>query len=334
MKTAKIYASKKVPKKMLIDMTLSINPLGCSPKVLEEFSKISLNDIRNYPDDRDLRKVISRKFKIKPSEIVFGSGSEQLIKLIAQTFTRKGDLALIQKGSFGLFTKEIMLTGCKCAYFDPLKPKRIPDVKLVMLSNPSTPTGEVFSINVIKSIIRLFPDSVIVIDEANGEFINESAISFIKSNPNVIVLKTFSKVLGLAGIRIGFAIGKGKIIKRLSVSQQPFAVSSIACKVVPIALNDELFIKDTLQFFSTERMFLSNRIRKLGLDVSDSFTNNLFISGDNVKQILLNLNRLGIAVVDNSFFPGLDTIGFRISIRDKITNRLFLDNLKEIVKTL
>lgn len=330
MKLPKVYASDKSLESDSIDMTLSINPLGCSQKVLDELQKINMSDISKYPNDRKIRKSISEKFNVTEENVLMGAGSEQLIKLIAQTFVEKGGSVLVQTGSFPLFTKESKLVGGKVQYFDPRDFKTNTNPKLIFISNPSTPTGEVFEGEIIEKILNNFPKSIVVVDEANGEFNSETSINSVLRNENLIVLRTFSKVYGLAGLRIGFAVGKGKMFTKLIKAQQPFAVSSVGCRLAEIALSDADFVNRTIIFFNTERLFVYKNLRDLGLDVSNSITNNLFISGKNIKILMKKSKEMGVGVIDNSYFPNLQAKGFRISLRDKKTNRKFIKIIKEI----
>ncbi len=332
MKLPKVYALDKSLESDSIDMTLSINPLGCSQKVLDELQKINMSDISKYPNDRKIRKSISEKFNVKEENVLMGAGSEQLIKLIAQTFVEKGDSVLVQTGSFPLFTKESKLAGGKVQYFNPRNFRTSTNPKLIFISNPSTPTGEFFEDQIIQKLIKDFPKTMVIVDEANGEFNNQTSINSVLNNENLIVLRTFSKVYGLAGLRIGFAVGKGKMFTKLIKAQQPFAVSSVGCRLVEIALSDDVFVDRTTNFFNTERLFVTKNLRNLGLDVSSSITNNLFISGKNIEILMKKLKEMGVGVIDNSYFPNLQEKGFRISLRDKNTNRKFINIVKGIMK--
>lgn len=329
MKLPKVYASQKTDS--LIDMTLSTNPLGCSPEVLIAMSKIGSAEISDYPSEIELKKSIAKLVNTKSENVLLGSGSEQLIKLLAQTLIATGDLAFIQQGSFPLFTKEIKLAGGNIEYFDPNNLESNLKPKLIILSNPSTPTGEVFSQDVIEELLINYPESILVVDEANGEYINKSSIQYINNRENVIVLKTFSKVYGLAGLRIGFAIGKGKVFDSLVEAQQPFGVSSVACMLTQAAISDQDFVERSKAFVKDERNLITKKLRALGFEVSNSSTNNLFISGNNIENVLEKLIRAGVGVIDNSYFPELKTKGFRISIKDKATNQKFLSVIEKIV---
>lgn len=310
-----------------IDLTLSVNPLGCSARALKVLKKLTVNDLSNYPDTKDLVNFLAKNFRVAPGDVLLGNGSEQLIKLISQTFLSEGDLALVQVSSFALFTKEAKLTGAKTKFFDPANSRRGVNPKLIFLSNPSTPTGEVFSARTLVNLTEKFPKSIIVIDEANGEFNTESFLNNAVKSTNVLVLRTFSKVLGLAGLRVGVVFGPTRLIKNLAETQQPFPVSSVALKLAATALRDKAFVNKTKKFIAFERAKLTEELTNRGLTVSNSVTNNLFIGTPFAKRLIKELSKLGVSVIDGSFFPGLTDPGFRISIKDQKTNRLFLQKL-------
>ncbi len=328
MRLPKIYA--KGVKKKPIDLSLSENPLGCSPLVIKTLRKITMKDISRYPNTEKLIKKISKRFKVTKEEIILGDGSEQLVKLIAQTFLQKNDIVLVQRGSFPLFNKECLLARAKVKFFQPDKLTDTNKTKMIFICNPNNPTGEVFDPIVIENIINRANNSIVVIDEAIGEFINNTFIpKAVKSN-NCIILKTFSKAFGLAGLRIGFAIGSKSLIQKLANTQQAFPVSSLSCKLAEVAIDDKDFVDRTVKFITKERNFLLKELKKRGFIVSNSSTNNIFIQSKRAFIVINKLNRLGVSVVSGTDFPGIKMPGFRISIKDRKTNRLFLKKLDEI----
>ena len=170
-----------------------------------------------------------------------------------------------------------------------------------------------------------------MIDEANGEFWKESFINTNNFTQNVIVLRTFSKVLGLAGLRIAFACSNKILIDKLKEVQQPFPVSEIAILAATEALKDKQFITKTIAFISEERTLLNDELRRRGFKVSNSVTNNIFVETTNAGKIVTELKLRGVSVISGSFFPKNQLEGFRISIKDKKTNRQFLNKLDEVL---
>ena len=333
MKLPNVYAS--TVKKRPIDMTLSENPLGCSPRALEAVRQITTKDIADYPDQAMLIRSTANRFAIQTDNLCIGNGSEQLIKLIAQTFLTTGDTALVQSGSFSIFTKECMLTGAKVTLLDIQKPRKLKkNPKVLFLCNPNNPTGEPIPDAILQKIISLFPETIIVIDEANAEFTGTTSIPQAIKNDNMLILRTCSKALGLAGLRIGFCIGGQTLIQKLKVTQQPFSISSPSIKMSIAALKDTIFLQKTIAFVKEERINMKTLLTKKGLTVSNSVTNTLFISTRSASKIICRLNTLGVSVIPNTFFPGLTTPGFRIALRDKKTNKLFLEKLDLAIENI
>lgn len=327
-----IYAT--AVKKQRIDMTLSVNPLGCSPCVKKMLKQLDARDISTYPDTNPLLTSGSKRFLVPTSCILVGSGSEQLIKLITQTFLKPEDTALVQSGSFSLFTKECLIAGAQITLCetntiaDQLPPK------ILFLCSPNNPTGELIPQKTLQKIISVFPKTIIIIDEANAEFANQTSIPIAMANNNILILRTCSKAFGLAGLRVGFCIGNQTLIKTLQTNQQPFPVSSLSIKLTEAALKDTRFLNTTIDWVIKERITMTNAFRNRGLKVSNSVTNTLFVSTPRADELIVALQANGVSVISNTFFPGLKTPGFRIALRDKKTNQLFLQKLDIAIESL
>lgn len=314
--------------KQAIDMTLSVNPLGCSPLVQQMINKMSIRDVSAYPNQSALINLIVSKLNLPSNTLLLGNGSEQIIKLICLAFVKPNDMVFIETGSFFMFLKEAKLVNARTKFVNINKPKNVKTgASLLFLANPTTPGGIDRSNDMLKKAIAVYKPKIIVIDEANGEFRENSFLVDAMKNENTIVLRTFSKVLGLAGLRIGFAIANPKLIVKLNQFQQPFPVSQFAINTAMLALQDEKFIIKTRKFIEKERNFLSRELKKRKFIVSNSITNNLYVSRLDAKNIIQELQKQNVSVIDGSFFPGNKIPGFRISIKDKKTNRIFLKKL-------
>ena len=175
MQLPKLYA--QVNSKGIIDLTLSVNPLGCSPRVLKQFSQSTMSDISSYPDATKLLSALAKKLQVNQENILLGNGSEQLIKLVAQTFIRPEFVVVIEQGSFALFSKECLLEKATLKLVKLEKILYEINPKMIVLANPKTPTGEIISPAFLKRLIKKFKRTLIVIDEANGEFLEKSLIN-------------------------------------------------------------------------------------------------------------------------------------------------------------
>lgn len=333
MKIPKSYAVEITKKR--IDMSLSTNPLGCSPRALAAIQTIDPAVLSDYPDTSRLISLLSQQYMIPANCIVLGNGSEQLIKVVSQACVRTKSRVVVERGSFFLFTAEPLLVNASVSYVrlgEKLPATKRPD--LLFLANPTTPGGVDRTITELSHFIDTINARVTVVDEANGELGASSFIPLVQKYNSLIVLRTFSKTLGLAGLRIGYAITNPTLAQRIRRFQQPFPVSGIACIAASEALVDRDFIRRSSRFIKKESSFLITALRARRFDVSDSVTNNLYVSRRDNAAILRILNTLGVSVIDGTYFPGNSIPGFRISLRDKKTNRLFIRKLDEALSCL
>ncbi len=284
-----------------------------------------MSDISVYPVTSELIAGLAALFKVNADNILLGCGSEQLIKLITQTFLKPDEIVSIEKGSFALFTKESLLALGKVV-LRSLGNLTKNKTKIIFVANPKTPTGEVIAQSTIRRLIKTTP-GVLVVDEANGEFIDKTAIPEAVQSQNTLVLRTFSKTFGLAGLRIAYVIGPTNLIEKLKEAQQPFPVTQIAVKLSLTALKDQSFVLKTRKFIAKERIFVRKELKKLGMKTTNSVTNNLFVICPKTEEVIGELRKRGVSVINGKFFPGMDRTGFRISLKNRKINQRFLKKL-------
>lgn len=330
MKLPKAYATEVA--KLQTDLTISVNPLGCSPCALEAVRTLSATDLSQYPDPEPLIAALYEKFALPKGSVIPGVGSEQLIKLISLTFLRPGDTAAVEAGSFFLFSKEPKIAGARVRFVPLTKAAQLrKKPKLLFLANPTTPAGtDRTNAELLRAIDRIQPE-IAVIDEANGEFRNDSSVKEIRNRKNIIVLRTFSKTIGLAGLRIGFAAGPKRLISQLRQRQQPFPITTPALRAAQAALADTAFLENSIAFINRERNRIVRELNNRGIQTVPSVTNNLFVLRPDAGIMVRELATLGVGVIDGSFFPKNTTPGFRISLRDRKTNSAFLRAIDEIL---
>ena len=339
----KLYAfGEKLP----IDLSLSENPLGCSPRVVAALKDVSLKDFFDYPDpdSNELKSTISKMFQINSEGIFVANGSEAIIKLLPQAILNPKDEVIIPKLTFPMFEKAVQLVGGKVvlsemtADFDidlaDIGKQVTKNTKLIFLCNPNNPTGKVIPKDEILKFVRS-TNILVVVDEANIEFGGDTIIREAQNTDNLIVLRTFSKGFGLAGLRIGFCVANPSVVERLKQIGQPFPVSSIAQKLAITALKDREFMSKTKQFMKQEREFLTRELEDRGFKVIKSQANNLLVkinpvfrsSTDFVRQ----LNPKGVSIIDGINFDGVGTKFVRISPRLRGTNIQLLKTIDEIL---
>lgn len=330
--------------KLPIDLSLSENPLGCSPKIQRVIQQLRKNDFFDYPDPdcNELKKVISKRLLIQPECIFVTNGSEAIIKLIPQVLLAPGDEVIIPTLTFPMFAIASTISGGKVIRskmtrnFDidlyDIRNKITSKTRLIFLCNPNNPTGKIIS---KKSIVEFVNNTnlPVVVDEANIEFGGETVIQATKNTSNLIVLRTFSKGFGLAGFRIGYCVANKETVQLLQRYNQPFPVSSAAQKAAMTAFTDTKFIEKSKKYIQKERNFVTNELRKRGFTVIQSEANNLLVLiPKSIPDFVKKLNAKGISVVDSSSFAMNTNDFIRVSPRTRKINQLFIQAIDNIMR--
>lgn len=329
-------------KKLPIDLSLSENPLGCSPRVSMALSKLTQPDFFDYPDPdcSQLKEAVAKRFNLETNTIFVSNGSEAIIKLITQVLLKPSDEAIIPELTFPMFEIASKLADGKVIFskmttdFDidlqDIKSKVTDKTKLIILCNPNNPTGRVIPKEKIIDFI-MSVSSTVIVDEANIEFGGCTVIGEVGRLPNLVVLRTFSKAFGLAGFRIGFCVANQDITQLLKQTSQPFPVSTVAERVALVAFEDTQFITKTKRFMDSERQFLTLELLKRGFQVVKSQANNLLVLVDGSSTDFVNkLNEEDVSVVDGACFKFKGADFFRVSPRLRETNIQLLKAIDNI----
>lgn len=326
-----------------IDFSLSENPTETISTKTRMALIRNIGKVNIYPlaEIEVLRKKIAKKFKLRPSNIGLGAGLEQVIENCFKTLINPGDQVIIPNPSFWLFEKSALLTNAKPVFVKPAKNFSLDleacqkmnnkKAKLIIFSNPNNPTGQVIPKTVLENFIRAVTPTWVIIDEANIEFGGKSLVSKVKTFKNLIVLRTFSKALGLAGLRIGFCSGPVDFIKFFRQISQPAPVTSLSCLAAKAVLSDADFIKKTKKFTKEQRKLLIKALKKANIQVFPSQANNILIKTDwNSFRKFLKQNN--ISLVDASCFRGIPKGCFRITPRSKAKNKQLISLLQNYKK--
>jgi len=334
-------------KKLPVDLSLSENPLGCSKKIFKLFTSMKQKDFFDYPDadSTRLKEEIAKRFNVSADSIFVANGSEAIIKLLPQILLGRNDVAIIPEVTFPMFEVATRINGNRIVFsgmtkdfeinLDDIKDKITDNTRLVFLCNPNNPTGKILA---KKQILKLVfsTKTNIVVDEANIEFGGRSVIGETRQFDNLIVLRTFSKGFGLAGLRIGFCVANPTIIEKLKQVSQPFPVSGVAQKAAITALKDTKFITRTQRFMAKERVFLTKELLKRGFTVIKSDANNLLVRVnrlfDSSKDFIRELNLRNVSVVDGNSFGGLGDNFIRISPRLRTINEKFIKVIDRMIE--
>lgn len=296
----------------IVNMASNENPLGCSKKAKEALKNV-LEDANRYPDSASfyLKDEIAKHWGVKNTEVFCGTGSDSLVKIICDTILEKDNESIVYDLTFPRYETCIKLRGAKPIRV-PLKNFKInlDDVvqaitdktKIIWLCNPNNPTGAIFTEKELESFLEKVPQNVyVVIDEAYGEFVNDenypNSINLMKSYKNIIILKTFSKAYGLASLRIGYGIAHEKLVDFIDRVINPFDVNAFAQVAAIEAIKDREFLKEVKKFIISQREFMRNELKKLGIDSVESHSNFILAHvGNNEEKIASYLLENGYLV--------------------------------------
>lgn len=332
--------------KRSIDLSLSENPLGCSPRVIRAFKSLELV-LNDYPAPNGglLRKSLATKFCLKENNFFIANGSESIIHDLPRVFGGSGSEVIVPALSFPMFAICSELAGNIVRIAEMTQQLGIDlgkvrellsgNTKIVFICNPNNPTGSVLPRSEVLQFLDTVPQStLVVVDEANIEFGGESVVDEVSRRNNLVVLRTFSKGFGLAAIRVGFAVAHPQIIQKLEEETPVFQTSRVSEKLAEVALKDASFITTTRCFVSSERQVLRTALQGLGFHVFPSVANNLFVeipTHIDQKKFADFLKRESISLVMGSSFTGFDNSFFRLSVRDQATNKLFIATMQKLV---
>ncbi|HVT01143.1 MAG TPA: histidinol-phosphate transaminase [Patescibacteria group bacterium] len=328
------------------DLSLSENPLGCSSKVKDILSKPDI--ISHYPDptNSELKAKLAEQFLLEKGNIAVGNGIGPILDAIFRVILNDGDNVVIPQLTFPLIEQLVRLNSGN-PKFVPMKLNFETDLKTIerkldsktkaiCICNPNNPTGEVIPSQKLINLAKRITPVLLIIDEANIDFGGESVINRIKTQKNIVILRTFSKGFGLAGLRIAFMAGPEKLsgmVEEILISSEMNSISQLAAVT---ALSDKEFLLATSNFVKREREFLVNELTLRGLEVVPGKVLNILVKVDNFfpssSMLCEILETKGVRTVNGNCFQGLGERFVRISPRTRKTNLQFLKTLDELLE--
>ncbi len=325
----------------VIKLASNENPFGCPVTYIE------LNQVNVYPDQNHhpLLKQLCERHSVSPNQCVLGNGSDDVLQMIGLAFFNPEDSIVMPDTTFSVYKHIGLLMGAAIVEV-PLKNFDIDldglinavtkHTKCIFVSNPNNPTGTFLLLDQLRYLVNAVPDRVlIVVDEAYREFVTAEPVSateeLIKEFPNVILLRTFSKAFGLAGLRIGYGLGSPDLISLLQRVRQPFNVNQLALHAASEVLKDDAFLEKTLLNNKNEKEKLVNELSQLPLILLESESNFLCMVGDFLADdCALFFIKRGIIIRSLRSFGVLN--GIRVTIGLPFQNQQFLIGMKEFLK--
>ncbi len=321
-------------------------PFAPSPLVIEALGR-ELTQINRYPEimGGSLRTKLAQYTQASTDQIILGNGSDDLIELILKVFVGPGDEVILPSPTFFIYQFATTVVGGlpvivpRNSQFDieveDILARHSPKTKIIFLANPNNPTANLTSREKIIELLEKV-DSLVVVDECYYEIAAATVADLVDIYPNLLILRSFSKSFGLAGIRLGYAIANKEIIDYLYRLAQLFPVSRLALVAGEAALEDLGYIQDNIDKIIEQRTLLGKSLEDLGFQVYPSSTNFLFARFGDItsKELVENLARREIYIADFGLKQGLDAHYLRIAVGSARENQLLLEGIKELMLSL
>ncbi|MBR4597978.1 MAG: histidinol-phosphate transaminase [Opitutales bacterium] len=326
----------------ILKMASNENPMGPCTKAIEAVSK-SLDNLNYYPDGGcyELGRKISKKMGLKPTQLVFGNGSNEVIELVAHALLNETDNAVMGAQSFIVYKLSTLLMGAEARevpmpglrydlqqMLDAVDEK----TKIVFLANPNNPTGTVLSQKEVFDFVRALPEHVVFCyDEAYSDFQDEPVDirGLIAEGRNVIGLKTFSKIYGLAGLRAGYGYCSEELAGYINRVREPFNMNTLAQIAAMAALDDDEFYEKSKAMNKQGRAQIEKRFNELGLEYISEGGNFIMVKVKDALKKFDALQRVGVIVRPNVGYGLPDWL--RITIGTPGQNERFLAEFAKLL---
>jgi histidinol-phosphate aminotransferase len=294
-----------------IKLASNESPLPPSPRVIEAVER-ALRSVNRYPEDScfKLRAALARHLGVRGENLIFGAGSDEILGLLAHVFLDPGDEVVFSWPSFAMYPIVTQSMGARAVTVEPDAAYRsVPDAladaitprtKLLLLANPNNPTGTSMTARELERLLARVPERVIVaLDEAYYEYVRSAdfprSLALIADRPSLVVLRTFSKVYGLAGLRVGYGIGHPELTQLLERARHPFNVSSVAQVAAVAALEDGAYREKVRELTHQGLAQLEAGFEKLGLAYAQSDANFVLVDlGRESTAVYEALQRRGV----------------------------------------
>ena len=327
----------------IIKLASNENPLGASPKAIDAM-RAALENAPLYPDGGSfyLREALATRLGFAPENIILGNGSNEVIEFLGHAFLHRGDDVITSEYAFiaykliatlfGAHTIEAPSPDCQQdldAMLDAITPK----TRLIFIPNPNNPTGTLISQSKIDKFMSRLPENIIVVfDEAYFEFLDNppDTLQYVREGRNIVVLRTFSKIHGLAGLRIGYGIAQTDLINVLQKTRQPFNVNALAYAGALAALADDAHQRETKRVVDAGRAYLEEQFAEMKFKFVPGAANFVMVNVGNGAATFKELLARKIIVRRLKGYKLPEWI--RISVGTMEQNRKCIAALKEILR--
>ena len=344
-----IASDFNLKKEDIIKLGSNENPWGPSPKAMKAIED-EIKSINRYPESQlhELVSEIAEYSGVKDSQVIIGGdGADEIIDVLAKTFIDDGDEFIVPLPSYMYYEYLLNQYGAKPVYAkwdldeNKLDAESIYNsitskTRMIFLCSPNNPTGTLIDKEILIDIARKNPDILIIIDEAYFEYSEVTNKDLINEYDNIFIIRTMSKVLGLAGMRIGYGLACEEIIEYMHRIKPVFSLTRLSFVAALNTFRDKEYIEDSIKKGIESRQYLHDELSKIdGLKVFPSKSNFMLIgikdTGFTASQLALELMKRGIIVRDCTSFKGLDEYWIRISICTLEEDKKFINVFKEVL---
>jgi histidinol-phosphate aminotransferase len=330
-----------LPPGEIIKLASNENPLGPSPAARQAMID-TIDRAHFYPDGGGyyLREAVAEQLGLSMANVILGNGSNEIIEFLGHAYLQPGDEVVVAKHSFAVYRLMAQLFGAKVidvpdpdfiADLDGMLAAITPRTKEVFIANPNNPTGTMVFQDDIDRFMERVPEHVMVVfDEAYFEFLDEppDVLKYVRAGRNVVVLRTFSKIQGLANLRIGYGLAAAEIIEVLQKARQPFNANGIAQAGALAGLRDQVHMDATRRVTQEGRDFLQSEFLEMNLEFVPSHANFVLVRVGDGKKVFDGLLRRGLIVRAMGSYGLPEWI--RVSVGTMPQNTAFIAALREL----
>jgi len=328
-----------------IKLASNENPLGPSPKAVAAIGA-ALGKLHRYPEGNCyyLRQALAERLGVPQTSLIFGNGSNEIIELIVRTFLQPGEEAVMSDQAFVVYRLIVQAAGGRSRAvplrdfthdLEGIAAAITPRTRVVFLANPNNPTGTIFLKGAWELFLSVVPrDVVVVMDEAYAEYVEDvnypQSVAAASAGRNVVVLRTFSKIYGLAGLRVGYGVAPAALVELMDRVRQPFNVNSLAQVGALAALGDDDHIERSRTCNREGMAYLRQESERLGLSVVPSWANFLLIEVGDGGRVYEELLKHGVIV------RPMGVYGFprhaRVTVGTAEENERFVSALEKVLR--
>jgi histidinol-phosphate aminotransferase len=328
----------------VIKLASNENALGVSPMAVHAMKRAA-REMNRYPDSSAfyLRKALAAKLKVEPGQLMIANGSNEIIEFIGHLFLDRDSEAVISERAFAIFRLITEMFEARPVvvpmhgFTHDLKAMLnaiTPHTKVVFIANPNNPTGTMVSENDLHDFMKYVPTHVVVaMDEAYIELLppisQPDTLRYVREGRKIIILRTFSKTYGLAGLRIGYAVAPAEAIELMSRVRQPFNVNDMALKAALAAIEDNAFVEKTRKMVAKGLRYFEKNLKKLGIEYVPSVANFMLVKVGNGRSIFQQLQNEKVIVRPMDGYNLPDYI--RITVGRGPENKRCLEALKRVL---